>query len=67
MEETLLVVLRGKITALEKGYEVGIYDAAEVKEEAQTLLEKYKDIPKPERDRLEALKLSGVSTRGKTS
>lgn len=65
MDETLLTVLRGKITALEQGYEVGIYDASEVKDEAETLLNKYTDMPKAERARLEALKLAGTKSRGK--
>ncbi len=67
MDDTLLTVLRGKITALEKGYEVGIYSAEEVSDEANTLLRQHNDMPKKERARLEALALAGTATRGKPS
>ncbi len=60
LDNTTLTVIRGKLTALETGYRVGILEAGELWSEAQDLLDNHPDMPEAERERAEALKLASV-------
>jgi hypothetical protein len=64
MDQTLFKVLRGKIDAIERGFALDIYSAADVRDEAQEILNDHPDLPKEERARLDALLAAGEPTRG---
>ncbi len=66
MNDAILTVIRGKLTSLETGFLVGMYEADELKSEAEDLLTAHPDMPADERQRAEALKLAVAPTRGKT-
>lgn len=64
MNSTLLTILRGKLTALETGWSVGVYEPYDLKAGAEEVLMDYPDMPAAERERAEALKLASEPARG---
>lgn len=64
MDRTQLVILRGKLLALESLFSSGAYNAAEVRQEAQALKELYPDMEGEELQRANVL-LKAINSSSK--
>jgi hypothetical protein len=64
MDKTTLTIVRGKLTALETGLAVGVYEPEEVRDEAAAIEQLYSEMPDAERARLDILKMAGIGDKG---